>query len=325
MRATIYAMAKSGLSRMEIMARRDADAYKKELLNKPEINGLKGDAYNEAVSEIEKAAEKQYKAFLKRDVSGLTALAELVGRKEENFKDVAESIVKEVEGVLGKEEVDKFWDEVFEATQWANERSFESGKMSREEYERRKDRDAYYLPHRGYDITTAADIYDYKDRESGNFDSLFLRAKGRTTLAEDPFAHIASMAASAVLEAERNKAKQALLRLIETHPNDIVSVRDAWVQNVGTKNNPEWVETYPELSSKDTPEAIKKKVDDFERRMKALSIVGMARRKRNSLNLGEAVSKTSPAISRRLVFSFLIVSKSQFKKVVCSSNRSFLV
>jgi len=325
MRATVYAMAKSGLSRMEIMARRDADAYKKELLNKPEINGLKGDAYNEAVSEIEKAAEKQYKAFLKRDVSGLTALAELVGRKDENFKDVAESIVKEVEGVLGKEEVDKFWDEVFEATQWANERSFESGKMSREEYERRKDRDAYYLPHRGYDITTAADIYDYKDRESGNFDSLFLRAKGRTTLAEDPFAHIASMAASAVLEAERNKAKQALLRLIETHPNDIVSVRDAWVQNVGTKNNPEWVEAYPKLNSKDSPETIKKKVDDFERRMKALSIVGMARRKRNSLNLGEAVSKTSPAISRRLVFSFLIVSKSQFKKAVCSSNRSFLV
>jgi len=325
MRATVYAMAKSGLSRMKIMARRDADAYKKELLNKPEINGLKGDAYNEAVSEIEKAAEKQYKAFLKRDVSGLTALAELVGRKDENFKDVAESIVKEVEGVLGKEEVDKFWDEVFEATQWANERSFESGKMSREEYERRKDRDAYYLPHRGYDITTAADIYDYKDRESGNFDSLFLRAKGRTTLAEDPFAHIASMAASAVLEAERNKAKQALLRLIETHPNDIVSVRDAWVQNVGTKNNPEWVEAYPKLNSKDSPETIKKKVDDFERRMKALSIVGMARRKRNSLNLGEAVSKTSPAISRRLVFSFLIVSKSQFKKAVCSSNRSFLV
>ncbi len=291
MRATVYAMAKSGLKRMEIMARRDADEYKNEALNSRRVLELGDKEHAAAVREIEAEAERKYESYLNRDVSGLTGLAELVGRKEENFKSVAESIVKEVEGILGKEEVDKLWDEIFTATQWANERSFEAGKMSKEEYERRKDRDAYYLPHRGYDMTTAADMYDYRDRDDSNFDSLFLRAKGRLSLAEDPFAHIASMAASAVLEAEKNKAKARLYRLAASNPNEVVTIRDAWVQNVGTEENPDWREVYPDIDPKDNPNAVRKKIDEFETRMSALSYVGKAKRKRSSLNLGVPIGR----------------------------------
>ena len=52
------------------------------------------------------------------------------------------------------------------------------------------------------------------------------------------------MAASAVLEAEKNKAKARLYRLAASNPNEVVTIRDAWVQNVNGGKT-EWREVYP--------------------------------------------------------------------------------
>ena len=69
------------------------------------------------------------------------------------------------------------------------------------------------------------------------------------------------MAASAVLEAEKNKAKARLYRLAASNPNEVVTIRDAWVQNVGTEENPDWREVYPDIDPKDNPNAVRKKID----------------------------------------------------------------
>lgn len=291
LKATVYAMAKSGLSRMEWMARRDADAYKNKELNKMSTLTLSDEDYQKAVDNIEKKTEKLYGKYLDRDVSGLTALADLVGRGDENFKDVARSIVEEVESIIGQDGINDLWSDIRKSNQWVLQKEYEAGRMTKEELEWYMTTDEFYLPHRGFDLTTADDKYDYRERIEGNFNSLFKKAKGRTTLAEDPFAHIMSMAASGILEAEKNRAKQMFRRMIISNPNNIVTEQDVWIQNFGTEENPEWREVFAETDPDDTPEEVNRKLTEFQNRMDELSGNGMAMRKKNKLDLGVPIGK----------------------------------
>ncbi|MDD3230277.1 MAG: JAB domain-containing protein [Oscillospiraceae bacterium] len=289
--ATIYAMAKSGLSRMKWMARRDADSYKQIEMNKISVLALDDVDYEKALNKIEKNTEKLYNEYLVRDVSGLTALANLVGREDENFLDVANSIVAESERILGEETVNDLWDQIRESNHWVLQKEYESGKMTKEQYEWYLNTDEFYLPHRGYDVTTAGDKYSYLERTEGDFNSLFKHAKGRTSLAENPFAHIASMAASGILEAEKNRAKRSIYRMVVMNPNDIVTVRDVWTQNMGTGEIPDWREVFPETKDTDTPDQVRDKITAFEDKMNSLAAEGMAKLKINQLNLGVPIGK----------------------------------
>lgn len=88
----------------------------------------------------------------------------------------------------------------------------------------------YYVPLRGFDETTAEEVYAYVRDERKSFNNPLKRAKGRSSKADNPFAHILSMADSAILQGNKNLMKQKFLNFVLNRPSDLVSVIDMWIK-----------------------------------------------------------------------------------------------
>lgn len=292
---TGYMMAKHGLERNRVMAfqkavEADVDAHNKAVKESGEGEELTAsslwDAYlndtdrlrNEADyregritadvwhktdDEIRARYAPSYAEYRERDYAGLTGLLD---RPDVDIQTLEEEAIEEVMKFEQENDVTDLWDLTNKATDAPLSKQYEGGLMSRETLEHVRNMYGYYIPLRGFDETTSDEAYSYLGDRDRAFSPTLKKAKGRSSKAEDPLAHIASMMESAILQSNRNKlVRQKFLNFVENNPSDLFSVQKLWVKwNEVTKA---WEAVLPEFDPNDTSEEVIRKTQEFEEMM----------------------------------------------------------
>lgn len=292
---TDYMMAKHGLERNRVMAFQkavedDVDAHNKAVKESGEGEELTAsslwDAYlndtdrlrNEADyregritadvwhktdDEIRARYAPSYAEYRERDYAGLTGLLD---RPDVDIQTLEEEAIEEVMKFEQENDVTDLWDLTNKATDAPLSKQYEGGLMSRETLEHVRNMYGYYIPLRGFDETTSDEAYSYLGDRDRAFSPTLKKAKGRSSKAEDPLAHIASMMESAILQSNRNKlVRQKFLNFVENNPSDLFSVQKLWVKwNEVTKA---WEAVLPEFDPNDTSEEVIRKTQEFEEMM----------------------------------------------------------
>lgn len=292
---TDYMMAKHGLERNRVMAfqkavEADVDAHNKAVKESGEGKELTAsslwDAYlndtdrlrNEADyregritadvwhktdDEIRARYAPSYAEYRERDYAGLTGLLD---RPDVDIQTLEEEAIEEVMKFEQENDVTDLWDLTNKATDAPLSKQYEGGLMSKETLEHVRNMYGYYIPLRGFDETTSDEAYSYLGDRDRAFSPTLKKAKGRSSKAEDPLAHIASMMESAILQSNRNKlVRQKFLNFVENNPSDLFSVQKLWVKwNEVTKA---WEAVLPEFDPNDTSEEVIRKTQEFEEMM----------------------------------------------------------
>lgn len=273
---TDYMMAKHGLERNVVMARRDAEKKANEEFGKELAKAQRAVAKDpldqDAIDRLEDVKQKKhdreeelYFENRGRDYAGLTALTGKEDIGEAELK--ASSMVSTYETLNA---TDKLWKQVNAVTGATLQKAYESGLMSKETYDDINSMYEYYIPLRGFDEKIGEDTYAYLSDKNSAFNAPLKTAKGRKSKADDPFANMESMAESAIMQGNRNTlVKQKFLNFALNHPSDLVSVSNVWLEHddVTDEWKPVFVDT---LSENDSPAEIEQKVKDFNDRMQEL-------------------------------------------------------
>ena len=287
-----YMIARHGLERNEAFAYRDAelqterrfsDKYKE--LEKMNDSGLLTDEeYQNRKDKLDSDKESYYQERveknLEKDYSGLTALADKHGVDEEEFKKHAEDVVADFESRFDASDL---WDKVNSATKETLRKAYESGMMGRDVYNKVRGQFKYYIPLRGWDETTAEDVYEYLNSETSPVNSVLKSAKGRKSLADDPFATIGNMAESTIHQGNRNLMKQNFLNMAINHPTDVLTVKEAWY--VKDTETGDWKMSFPDIKAGDSADVIADKIEEHEQRMKELEKNGESTKVKGGLNI----------------------------------------
>ena len=152
-----------------------------------------------------------------------------------------DQLIDAVESALPQANIDAFWDAVYAANQFALDYQFAAGMIdtaTRERYTRR-----YYVPQRGwrerdFDGMDTQYVKDSGTHLYGNpYNAALVRARGRQSLASDPFALIESIGLTSIRQSEYNKSKQQLLNLLLANEriglkSGAWTVRQVWAKNV---------------------------------------------------------------------------------------------
>lgn len=292
---TDYMMAKHGLERNRVMAfqkavEADVDAHNKavkesgegeeltasslwdaylndtdRLRNEADYRGgrITADVWHKTDDEIRARYAPSYAEYRERDYAGLTGLLD---RPDVDIQTLEEEAIEEVMKFEQENDVTDLWDLTNKATDAPLSKQYEGGLMSRETLEHVRNMYGYYIPLRGFDETTSDEAYSYLGDRDRAFSPTLKKAKGRSSKAEDPLAHIASMMESAILQSNRNKlVRQKFLNFVENNPSDLFSVQKLWVKwNEVTKA---WEAVLPEFDPNDTSEEVIRKTQEFEEMM----------------------------------------------------------
>ena len=126
-----------------------------------------------------------------------------------------DTIVSEVESRLSAADVAELWGLIRKATKYALEYDYKSGRISEDTYNEFQDRE-YYVPQRGWrERDESGLIEEYEPvgkRGHDPYNAALVKARGRKTLAADPFAYIMSIDHSSIVSSENNKIKQKMLQ-----------------------------------------------------------------------------------------------------------------
>lgn len=280
-----YMIAKHGLERNEVFARRDADQWLKtgeedlrEKLERGEITEKQFDALYES---LQRRAEEKYQENRERDYSGLSSLMEDYGEDTDtDYNAFAESLVESMESNVDTTEL---WKSINNATKKTLQKAYESGMMSKQAYDKVKNMFKYYIPLRGWNENTASDVYDYMNSERSPVNSVPRKAGGRNSLADDPLATIGNMAESAILQGNRNLMKQNFLNMVINHPSSVAKVKDMWY--VYNEIDEVWEPSLPQYNPDFTADEIADAQEKHEQRMKELKQEGKATKNISSLNV----------------------------------------
>lgn len=257
-----YVMAKHGMERQKYMAEKAAEeAY---------------DRYKSMHPFGQKTLDDFIDEYEEKSFAGLT---ELFGTQSvSDAMDEAQKYVDEVEADAGSL-ADSLWDSIRDATKSSLQRAYEAGLISKETYDNVSSMYQYYIPLRGFDETTSDEVYEYFGDQTinGGTGSFMKKAKGRKSVADDPFAVIGNMAEMAIMQSNRNLMKQQLLNLALNHPSDLISVSDLYVKfdedyDNGDGTRGAWVPVaVPDTSGMTTEEANQVMLDfqdDMEEKVK---------------------------------------------------------
>lgn len=292
-----YMIAKHGLERNEVFAERDAtqeaerrfEKSYKELEQLYKLGNITQDDYEKRKNKIDTEKEEYYQKrlaqHLEEDYSGLTALAEKYDEADKGFKANAKDMVNDFEGRF---DTRALWERVNAATKETLRKSYESGMMSRDTYDKVSKMFNHYIPLRGWDVDTAEDVFEYLNSETSPVNSVLKSAKGRRSMSDDPLATIGNMAESAILQGNRNLMKQNFLNMAINHPTDVLTVREAWY--VKDPNTGEWILSFPNIEENDDADAIARKVEEHEERMNMLKENGEATKVKEGLNIDYRIS-----------------------------------
>ncbi len=242
-------------------------------------------ACEKTVDAIRKKIPEYYAKNRERDYSGLTALFDPEGKGLGvwELERAAAAYAREFEESVGWPLLGELWDKVREMNRYSLRKSYESGLIGKESYERTLNRFTYYVPLRGFDGETAADVYDYITEGEMPMTKVLKHAKGRKSRAKDLIATMMNMGHSAIVSGNRNMVKQRLLNLALNADNALLSVSDQWYDRVGED---EWVPARePSLSEGMSAEEVRKAIEDYESEMKAKEERGEAKRMKKGVKL----------------------------------------
>lgn len=214
------------------------------------------------------------------DYSGLSALFD-----GSDFEEAAHKLVKDIESKYVAETHD-LWDATNAATKKILRDGYKAGMMSKDTYQYVRDMYSHYIPLRGWDGTTADQVWDYIGGGKGAFNQTLKKAHGRTSIADDPIAYIENMAESGILLNNKNWVKQHLMLLAQNHPTSLLTLSKAWyVKSVDDNGNEEWVPATPQITSQMNSNQVKAAIDAFEKKMEQMAQTGDATQKRDGLNI----------------------------------------
>lgn len=214
------------------------------------------------------------------DYSGLSSLFD-----GSDFEEAAHRLVRDVE-TKHLAEVQALWNATNAATKKILRDGFKAGMMSKDAYEYVKGMYSHYIPLRGWDGTTADQVWDYIGGGKGAFNQTLKTAHGRTSIADDPIAYIENMAESGILLNNKNWVKQHLMLLAQNHPTSLLTLSKAWyVKSTDANGNEEWIPATPQIISQMNSNQVKAAIDAFEQKMEQLAQAGDATQQRDGLNI----------------------------------------
>lgn len=214
------------------------------------------------------------------DYSGLSALFD-----GSDFEEAAHKLVKDIESKYVSE-THNLWDATNAATKKILRDGYKAGMMSKDTYQYVSDMYSHYIPLRGWDGTTADQVWDYIGGGKGAFNQTLKKAHGRTSIADDPIAYIENMAESGILLNNKNWVKQHLMLLAQNHPTSLLTLSKAWyVKSVDDNGNEEWIPATPQITSQMDSNQVKAAIDAFEKKMEQMAQTGDATQQRDGLNI----------------------------------------
>lgn len=177
-------------------------------------------------------------------------------------------------GIMAERACNDLWKKIKTATDYLLSKQAEGGLISHSQADMLKKRSNWYVPMRGWNGITTADVYDYvnnwnktqgrrKEKEAG----------GRGSEAGDPIAQIIYIAQNTIEEANRNEVKQRFLDFVLNHMSDLATVHPAWVR---LNEKGEWEYAAPDIEEGDSAEQIEQKIKTFEANMQAEKEAGRA-------------------------------------------------
>lgn len=214
------------------------------------------------------------------DYSGLSALFE-----GSDFEEAAYKLVRDIES-KHVAEVQDLWNATNAATKKILRDGYKAGMMSKDAYLYVRDMYSHYIPLRGWDGTTADQVWDYIGGGKGAFNQTLKTAHGRTSIADDPIAYIENMAESGILLNNKNWVKQHLMLLAQNHPTSLLTLSKAWyVKSTDANGNEEWIPATPQITSRMNSNQVKAAIDAFEKKMEQMAQTGDATLMRDGLNI----------------------------------------
>lgn len=214
------------------------------------------------------------------DYSGLSALFD-----GSDFEEAAYKLVKDIEDKYVTE-THNLWDATNAATKKILRDSYKAGMMSKDAYQYVRYMYSHYIPLRGWDGTTADQVWDYIGGGKGAFNQTLKTAHGRTSIADDPIAYIENMAESGILLNNKNWVKQHLMLLAQNHPTSLLTLSKAWyVKSTDANGNEEWIPATPQITSQMNSNQVKAAIDAFDKKMEQMAQTGDATQKRDGLNI----------------------------------------
>ena len=272
---TRYMMAKHGLERNEVMARRAAEqtamdelgkdlrAAERAVQNDP-LDQDALDALDDVKQRMQDRVDELYKENRERDYGGITGLM------GEDDLATAESLAKQfVLTFEGDHDVDQLWGRVNACTKATLEKTYKAGLLSKAGFDEINSMYEYYIPLRGFDATTSDEVYSYLTHEKSGFSSPLKKAEGRKSIADDPIATIANMADCAIVQGNRNMMKQKFLKFAMNHPSDAVSVNKMWLRYDDVQD--QWEAVTANIDENDSADDVLAKTEAFEEQMRQLA------------------------------------------------------
>ena len=272
---TQYMMAKHGLERNEVMARRAAEqtamdelgkdlrAAERAVQNDP-LDQDALDALDDVKQRMQDRVDELYNENRERDYGGITGLM------GEDDLATAESLAKQfVNTFEGDHDVDQLWGRVNACTKATLEKTYKAGLLSKAGFDEINSMYEYYIPLRGFDATTSDEVYSYLTHEKSGFSSPLKKAEGRKSIADDPIATIANMADCAIVQGNRNMMKQKFLKFAMNHPSDAVSINKMWLRYDDVKD--QWEAVTANIDENDSADDVLAKTEAFEEQMRQLA------------------------------------------------------
>ena len=214
------------------------------------------------------------------DYSGLSALFD-----GSDFEEAAHKLIRDIES-KHIVETKELWDATNAATKKILSDGYKAGMMSKDTYQYVRDMYSHYIPLRGWNGTTADQVWDYVGGGNGAFNQTLKKAHGRTSIADDPIAYIENMAESGILLNNKNWVKQHLMLLAQNHPTSLLTLSKAWyVKSTDANGNEEWIPATPQITSQMNSNQVKAAIDAFEQKMEQMEQTGDATQKRDGLNI----------------------------------------
>lgn len=202
-----------------------------------------------------------------------------------DFEEAGHKLVRDIEDKYVTETHD-LWDATNAATKKILRDGYKAGMMSKDTYQYVRDMYDHYIPLRGWDGTTADQVWDYVGGGKGSFNQTLKTAHGRTSIADDPIAYIENMAESGILLNNKNWVKQHLMLLAQNHPTSLLTLSKAWyVKSTDANGNEEWIPATPQITSQMNSNQVKATIDAFEKKMEQMAVTGDATQKRDGLNI----------------------------------------
>ena len=280
---TDYMMAKHGLERNNVMARRAAekvahDEFWKELkaaehavANEP-LDQDAADVLADVKQRMQDRENELYAENRSRDYAGLTALT-----GKDDVADAESEAGQMVSDYEADHDTTALWDKVNAVTKATLQKTYECGIISKETFDNISDMYEHYIPLRGFDEKTSDEAYAYLSDRHSAFNAPVKTAKGRKSKADDPFANMEAMVESAIMQGNRNMlVKRKFMRFVQNHPSDLVSISDLWLRYDDVAD--EWkpvnagdVKGTERIEEDDTPREVERKMRDFEEKMQQLS------------------------------------------------------